>query len=43
MRPATPSDPGFQQGQDQIVIVLENGEQKTIKRSEVTGPPQQQK
>jgi hypothetical protein len=34
-RPARDGDPGFQQGADQVVITLDDGSEKTVKRSEV--------
>jgi hypothetical protein len=34
-RPARDGDPGFQQGSDQVVITLDDGSEKTVKRSEV--------
>jgi len=37
MRDAKQGDQGFQQGQDQVVITLDDGTQKTVKRSEVQG------
>jgi len=36
VRDAKQGDAGFQQGQDQVVITLEDGTQKTVKRSELT-------
>lgn len=36
MRAATQGDQGFQQGQDQVYITLEDGTEKVVKRSEVT-------
>lgn len=36
-REARQGDPGFQQGQDQVVITLDSGEEKTVKKSEVQG------
>ena len=35
VRDAHKGDPGFQEGADQVVITLEDGTQKTVKRSEV--------
>lgn len=37
MRDAKQGDSGFQQGQDQVVVTMEDGSEKTVKRSEVTG------
>lgn len=34
-REARSGDPGFQQGQDQIVVTLEDGSEKVIRRSEL--------
>lgn len=36
VRDAKQGDQGFQQGGDQVIVTLENGEEKTVKRSEVT-------
>lgn len=36
LREAKQGDPNFQQGQDQVVITLDDGTEKTVKRSEVT-------
>jgi hypothetical protein len=35
VRDAHKGDPGFVDGTDQVVITLEDGTQKTVKRSEV--------
>ncbi len=37
VRDAKQGDPGFQQGQDQVVVTLDDGTEKTCKRSELTG------
>jgi hypothetical protein len=42
VRDARQGDQGFQQGGDQVVITLQDGTQKTVKRSEVTQGPQGQ-
>jgi hypothetical protein len=39
-RDAREGDPGFQKGGDQVVITQEDGTEKTVKRSEVTGQAQ---
>lgn len=41
VRDAQKGDQGFQEGQDQVVVTLDDGTEKTVKRSEVTGaaPP----
>jgi hypothetical protein len=36
VRDARNGDPGFQQGGDQVVVTLDDGTEKTVKRSEVT-------
>jgi hypothetical protein len=36
VRDAQKSDQGFQEGQDQVVVTLDDGTEKTVKRSEVT-------
>jgi hypothetical protein len=41
-REAREGDEGFKQGADQVTITLEDGTEKVVKRSEVTGQPQQQ-
>jgi len=40
-RDAREGDPEFQEGADQVVITQQDGTEKTVKRSEVTQPPQQ--
>lgn len=39
MRDAKDGDPGYVKGTDQIVITLEDGTEKTIKRSELKEVP----
>lgn len=41
VREARQGDQGFQQGQDQVVVTMEDGSEKTVKRSEVQGGAQQ--
>jgi hypothetical protein len=41
-REARDGDPGFTKGSDQVTITLEDGSEKTVKRSEVTGQQGQQ-
>jgi hypothetical protein len=36
VRDAREGDPGFAKGTDQVVVTLEDGTEKTVKRSEVT-------
>jgi hypothetical protein len=36
VRDAHEGDPGFQKGTDQVVVTLDDGTEKTVKRSEVT-------
>jgi hypothetical protein len=36
VRDARKGDPGFQDGTDQVVVTLDDGTEKTVKRSEVT-------
>lgn len=36
VRDAKQGDQGFQQGQDQVVITLDDGTEKTVRRNEVT-------
>lgn len=40
LRDAQRGDQGFQDGQDQVVVTLDDGTEKTVKRSEVTGQGQ---
>jgi hypothetical protein len=40
-REAREGDDGFKQGADQVTITMEDGTEKVVKRSEVTGQPQQ--
>jgi hypothetical protein len=37
VRDARKGDQGFQEGQDQVVVTLDDGTEKTVKRSEVSG------
>jgi hypothetical protein len=37
VRDARDGDPGFQKGQDMVCITLEDGTEKVVKRTEVTG------
>lgn len=37
VRDARQGDPGFMQGGDQCVVTLEDGTEKTVKRSEISG------
>lgn len=39
IRDAKQGDPGFVANTDQVVITLDDGSEKTVKRSEVTGQP----
>jgi hypothetical protein len=36
VRDAREGDPGFVKGTDQVVVTLDDGTEKTVKRSEVT-------
>lgn len=40
-REAREGDEGFKQGSDQVTITMEDGTERVVKRSEVTGQPQQ--
>lgn len=39
VRDARQGDPGFVQGQDQVVVTMPDGSQRTVARSEVSGTP----
>lgn len=44
-RPAREGDAGWRKGADQVTVVLDDGSEKTVERTEVTGgdqPEQQQ-
>jgi len=36
VRPATKDDPGYDKEIDQVVVTLASGDQKTVRRTEVT-------